>query len=55
MQDVLGLGSEARMNRPSMTLDDNWTWRFSWQQLSPEIPQRLHRLVRLYGRGTDEG
>jgi len=53
LQDVLGLGSEARMNRPSTTSEDNWTWRFSWEQLSADIPPRLHHLVRLYGRSPD--
>ncbi|MEC8311873.1 MAG: 4-alpha-glucanotransferase [Candidatus Thermoplasmatota archaeon] len=32
LQDVLGLGSEARMNIPG-TVDGNWTWRFAWPDL----------------------
>lgn len=32
MQDVLGLGSEARMNVPG-TAKGNWEWRFTWDQL----------------------
>lgn len=32
MQDVLQLGSEARMNVPGRP-DGNWTWRFTWDQL----------------------
>jgi 4-alpha-glucanotransferase len=49
LQDVLGLGSEARMNFPGK---DNgwWRWRFSWDQVRPEHGERLARLVRLYRR-----
>jgi 4-alpha-glucanotransferase len=50
MQDLLALGSEGRMNKPS-TLEGNWKWRFRWEQLSPEKSSRLTRLVQLYGRG----
>jgi len=35
-QDVLGLGSEGRMNFPG-TVDGNWEWRFTWEQLDPWI------------------
>ena len=45
LQDVLGLGSEARMNVPGRE-EGNWSWRFRWQQLTPEIEQRLHRLTQ---------
>jgi len=34
MQDFLGLGSEARLNRPGTT-QDNWRWRLAREQLSP--------------------
>ncbi|MCS7155247.1 MAG: 4-alpha-glucanotransferase [Bacteroidetes bacterium] len=49
LQDVLGLGSEARMNYPG-TSEGNWTWRFSWDQISPEHTRRLYQLTALYGR-----
>jgi 4-alpha-glucanotransferase len=49
LQDVLGLGSEARMNRPS-TADANWRWRFREEALRPELAERLAALVGLYGR-----
>jgi 4-alpha-glucanotransferase len=49
MQDVLGLGSEARMNRPA-TLGGNWRWRVREDQLSPELAARLARLAEIYGR-----
>jgi 4-alpha-glucanotransferase len=48
-QDVLGLGSEARMNVPA-TLGGNWAWRLLPDQLGPGEAARLARLVELYGR-----
>ncbi len=41
LQDVLGLGTEARMNVPGVE-GGNWRWRFQWEQLSPDIQQRLY-------------
>jgi len=49
LQDVLGLGSEARMNLPGRE-SGNWAWRFSWDQLEPEMVTRLRELVDLYQR-----
>ncbi len=49
MQDILMLGSEHRMNTPG-TEQGNWTWRFSWDQVSDELPRKLARLTALYGR-----
>ena len=49
MQDLLGLGSEARMNLPGRQ-QGNWGFRFTWPQVTPEITARLHELVRLYQR-----
>ena len=49
MQDLLGLGSEARMNLPGRQ-QGNWGFRFSWNQVRPEIGARLRELVRLYQR-----
>lgn len=49
IQDVLGLGSEARMNTPS-TLGRNWTWRAREGFDSPELAAKLHRQMELYGR-----
>ena len=43
-QDVLGLGSEARMNRPGETYG-NWTWRLEPGQLTPVLAHRLRRLT----------
>ena len=49
MQDILGLGNEARMNQPS-TLGDNWQWR-----LQPDLQcacgvAKIRQFVSVYGR-----
>ena len=49
LQDILGLGSEARMNTPGR-VSGNWTWRFRSDDLSTEIRERLLELTWLYGR-----
>lgn len=49
MQDVLGLGSEARMNTPSKA-EGNWCWRFTPDMLTEGIKARLKELTVLYGR-----
>jgi 4-alpha-glucanotransferase len=49
LQDVLGLGSAARMNRPS-TLGGNWRWRVREADLAPGPAARLRELAVLYGR-----
>lgn len=49
MQDVLGLGSEARMNLPNSTVG-NWLWRFRTEDLSEDLSGRLRELTDLYGR-----
>ena len=41
MQDLLGLGSEARMNTPGVT-DHNWNWRFDWDQLEVAAGRLAH-------------
>ena len=43
-QDVLGLGSEARMNLPG-TVKGNWSWRLEQGALSEELAARLRRLT----------
>jgi len=47
LQDVLGLGSEARMNQPS-TLGGNWRWRYRREMITTEIALRLRELAQLY-------
>jgi 4-alpha-glucanotransferase len=49
MQDVLGLGTEARMNRPGIA-EGNWRWRARASSLSRDAERRLLDLARTYGR-----
>ena len=49
MQDVLGLGKESRMNRPSVA-EGNWAWRFSMDEVKAGIRSRLRELTYTYGR-----
>lgn len=49
MQDILGTGSDTRMNTPGKS-SGNWAFRFSWDQLTPEITARLGVLVKTYDR-----
>lgn len=49
LQDVLGLGNEARMNVPARE-SGNWGWRYQAEQLTPEIRARLAELTEIYGR-----
>ena len=49
MQDVLELGSEARINTPS-TLGDNWTWRALPGFASAPLAARLRHQLHLYHR-----
>ena len=48
-QDLLGLGSEARMNRPG-TLSGNWRWRLRPGQLTADVAERLAVLAATYDR-----
>jgi len=49
MQDILGLGAEARMNLPATT-GNNWRWRMRGDQLKPELSARLRQMNLDYGR-----
>ena len=49
VQDLLGLGSEARMNRPG-TSSGNWSWRLRPGQLTPAILRRLAEMSATYDR-----
>jgi 4-alpha-glucanotransferase len=49
LQDVLGLGSEARFNTPSVP-DGNYLWRFQFPALTSEIRDRLARLAEMTDR-----
>ncbi|NVB36743.1 4-alpha-glucanotransferase [Pseudenhygromyxa sp. WMMC2535] len=47
-QDILGLGTEHRMNTPGQT--ECWTWRFGWDMVGGEPAMRLRQLAATYGR-----
>ncbi|MGE5893092.1 MAG: 4-alpha-glucanotransferase [bacterium] len=49
MQDLLGLGEEARMNYPSVS-DGNWKWRVLSAQMTNELGSELYNINVLYGR-----
>lgn len=53
VQDLLGLGSTARMNTPAQQ-GGNWGWRISEGLLDEAIGSRLGELTRLFGRWPDE-
>jgi len=50
MQDLLSLGSEARMNFPSRA-SGNWSWRMMPSSLTPELVARVKEVNYLYNRG----
>ncbi|MFH1808218.1 MAG: 4-alpha-glucanotransferase [Pseudomonadota bacterium] len=50
VQDLLGLGSAARMNTPARE-QGNWSWRFREGALEDSVGLRLRELTRLFGRG----
>ena len=57
MQDLLGLGSEATMNRPGTT-EGNWQWRMKDDALDRLLEEDLLEMSRLYGRAlarTEQG
>ena len=54
LQDVLGLGGQARMNTPGVP-HGNWAWRLHEGQLTPEMAARMAELVRKTGRAPARG
>jgi 4-alpha-glucanotransferase len=50
MQDVLGLGSEARMNVPGAVDEGNWTWQLQRGSLTPDLAARLRAATEEAGR-----
>ncbi len=49
MQDLLGLGNNARMNLPASSFG-NWNWQCWHGDFSDEIAGRLRELTEIYGR-----
>jgi len=52
LQDVLGLGAEARMNIPASE-EGNWGWRYTEGALTGEASSRLKELAAIYGRNLE--
>jgi len=49
MQDYLGLGEEARFNRPSF-LGGNWVWRIRKSALTPKLAEKINYWVKVFRR-----
>ncbi len=49
MQDILNLGTKARMNFPGKP-GGNWTWRFTWEQINDQLTELYKSLTILYER-----
>ena len=49
MQDLLGIGSAARMNTPS-TLGGNWSWRMKPDAIDTKLVKKIRKQTELYGR-----
>lgn len=50
MQDLLSLGAEARMNKPSVA-GGNWAWRLLPEQMGDDVKSALRAATELFGRG----
>ena len=50
MQDLLGLGADARTNAPGTSGPQNWSWRVRREALNPDVSSRLARITRTYRR-----
>ena len=46
MQDLLGLGEEARMNTPGTVGDQNWTWRMELGLLDERVMNKMSNLTK---------
>ena len=51
VQDLLGLGEDARMNTPGLA-DGNWRWRYRSYSLSESVRDRLRQVTEYYGRAS---
>ena len=49
IQDVLSLGTAARMNKPGTT-KGNWIWRMEADQLDSQLSDKLSSITKLFGR-----
>jgi 4-alpha-glucanotransferase len=51
LQDLLGQGTESRMNLPG-TAFGNWGWRFTWNMILADTASRVREQLECYGRCT---
>jgi 4-alpha-glucanotransferase len=49
LQDILGLGQEARINLPA-TLNGNWSWRVDESAFTEQTAKQIYALAKRYGR-----
>lgn len=52
IQDYLGYGNEARINKPSTT-GENWKWRLLPGEFSKELQEKILEITRRYGRCSE--
>ena len=52
LQDILGLGSDSRMNTPA-TAKGNWEWRLDGSSLTDNLAARLSEMTETYGRANE--
>jgi 4-alpha-glucanotransferase len=52
-QDILGLGTDTRMNMPGLA-EGNWKWRYRSEAVNSELSDRIKYLTYLYGRAPRE-
>lgn len=52
MQDILGLGTESRMNIPG-TIENNWQWRFEWEALTDQYMSQFSESVKHANRHSN--
>ncbi|NJN75850.1 MAG: 4-alpha-glucanotransferase [Synechococcaceae cyanobacterium RL_1_2] len=52
MQDLMGLDENFRMNTPG-TASGNWSWRYTADQLTEDIGQKIKYMTYVYGRAQD--
>lgn len=52
LQDLLGIGTEGRMNLPASD-SGNWYWRFDKESVTTELAERLKEITEIYGRNVE--
>lgn len=55
LQDVMGLGSDARVNTPGTVGTHNWTYRFDWAELRSSMLETLRVITEHAGRNATSG